>query len=53
MKRRAMAKQTQAEKFKKAARDIGTDNDEKRFNVRLGKIARQKPAPKKSKKKHV
>ena len=48
-----MAKQTQVEKFKQAARSVGADDSEKRFNERLGKIAKQKPpAPvKKSKKK--
>jgi hypothetical protein len=46
-----MAKETQIEKFKQAARDIETDDDENRFNEKLGKIARQKPAdPPKSKK---
>jgi hypothetical protein len=47
-----MAKQTQGEKFKQAARELETDDNEKRFNEKLGKIARQKPAdpPKKSKK---
>ncbi|WP_316398498.1 hypothetical protein [Bradyrhizobium sp. 33ap4] len=35
---------TQIEKFKKAARDLETDDNEKRFNERLGKIARQKPS---------
>lgn len=34
---------SQIEKFKQAARDIGADDSEKRFNERLGKIARQKP----------
>ena len=33
------------QKFREAARELGTDNSEKRFNERLGKIARQKPAP--------
>jgi hypothetical protein len=48
-----MAKQTQIQKFKKAARDLEADDSEKRFNQRLGKIAKQKPpAPaKKSKSK--
>jgi hypothetical protein len=41
-----MTKQTQREKFKQAARDIGTDNDEKRFNERLAKIAKPKTKPK-------
>jgi hypothetical protein len=42
----------QVDKFKQAARELETDNSEKRFNERLGKIARQKPPdpPKKSKK---
>jgi hypothetical protein len=34
---------TQVDKFKKAARDLETDDNEKRFNERLGKIAKQKP----------
>ncbi|BCA01132.1 MULTISPECIES: hypothetical protein [Bradyrhizobium] len=34
----------QLEKFKQAARELETDDDEKRFDERLGKIARQKPA---------
>ena len=43
-----MAKQTQLDKFKKAARDLGADDSEKRFNERLGKFAKQSPpdAPK-------
>jgi hypothetical protein len=42
---------SQIEKFKQAARELETDNSEKRFNEKLGKIARQKPAdPPKSKK---
>ncbi|WP_338829951.1 hypothetical protein [Bradyrhizobium sp. 27S5] len=36
---------TQREKFARAARDLGTDDNEKRFNERLGKIAKQKPTP--------
>jgi len=40
-----MAKATkQVQKFVKAARDLETDDNEKRFNERLGKIARQKPS---------
>jgi hypothetical protein len=49
-------KQTrQVEKFKQAARELETDDNEKRFNEKLGKIARQKPSdpPKKSKKKNA
>jgi hypothetical protein len=41
---------TQIAKFKQAARELETDNSEKRFNEKLGKIARQKPAPKPRKK---
>jgi hypothetical protein len=33
----------QVDKFKEAARDLETDDNEKRFNEKLGKIARQKP----------
>jgi hypothetical protein len=44
---------TQVQKFREAARDLETDDNEKRFNERLGKIAKQKPAepPMKAKKK--
>jgi hypothetical protein len=38
-----MAKKSQVEKFRDAAREGGTDDDEKRFNERLKEIARQKP----------
>jgi hypothetical protein len=37
---------TQIAKFKQAARELETDSSEKRFNERLGKIARQKPPQK-------
>jgi hypothetical protein len=49
----AMTKKAQIQKFKEAARELETDDNEKRFNERLGKIAKQKPpAPaNKSKKK--
>jgi len=41
-----MAKaQKQIDKFKRAARDLEADDSEKRFNERLGKIAKQKPKP--------
>ncbi len=36
-------KQTQKEKFKQAARELETDDDEKRFDKKLGKIAKAKP----------
>jgi hypothetical protein len=35
---------SQLSKFRKAARELETDDSEKRFNERLGKIAKQKPA---------
>ncbi len=34
---------TQLDKFKQAARELETDDSEKRFNEELGKIAKQKP----------
>ncbi|WFU33064.1 hypothetical protein QA635_00940 [Bradyrhizobium brasilense] len=37
------AQKSQIDKFKQAARDLETDGNEKRFNERLGKIAKQKP----------
>ena len=36
-------KESQIEKFKAAARELETDDSEKRFNEKLGKIAKQKP----------
>jgi hypothetical protein len=39
-----MSKQTQLDKFKQAARELETDDDENRFDEKLGKIARQKPS---------
>lgn len=43
---------TQVNKFKQAARELEADDSEKRFNEKLGKIARQKPGnlPKRRKK---
>jgi hypothetical protein len=41
----------QLAKFRQAARELETDNSEKRFNEKLGKIAKQKPAPKPPQKK--
>lgn len=40
--------QSQAEKFKQAARDLEADEDEAHWDARLKKIARAKPAPEKS-----
>jgi hypothetical protein len=46
-----MAKaKSQIDKFRQAARELETDDNEKRFNEKLGKIAKQKPAPKPTKK---
>jgi hypothetical protein len=42
--------QDQLAKFKQAARELETDDSEKRFNEKLGKIAKQKPAPSPKKK---
>lgn len=39
-----VAAKSQREKFKAAARELETDNSERRFNEKLGKIARQKPS---------
>lgn len=36
-------KKSQIDKFKEAARELETDNDEKRFNETLKKLAAQKP----------
>lgn len=47
-----MAKaENQISKFRKAARELETDDNEKRFNEKLGKIAKQKPASAKPRKK--
>ncbi len=35
----------QHERFIEAARALGCDEDEARFNAALGKVARQKPTP--------
>ncbi|MBY5395912.1 hypothetical protein HFN01_13885 [Rhizobium leguminosarum] len=37
------ANKSQVDKFKEAARELETDNDEKRFDERLGKIAKALP----------
>ncbi len=42
-----MAKpETQADKFKDAARELGADEDEMRWEERLRKVAKQKPTDK-------
>lgn len=38
---------TQSEKFKEAARELGADEDEARWEERLKKVAKQKPEPQK------
>ena len=38
--------QSQLDKFKEAAREIETDDDEQRFKERLGKIVKHKPVEK-------
>lgn len=35
-------KNSQLEKFKEAARELGTDDDEERFNEKLKKLVKQK-----------
>jgi hypothetical protein len=37
---------TQLDKFKEAARDLETDDDETRFDERVKKLVKQKPAEK-------
>ncbi|MEA3015457.1 MAG: hypothetical protein QOI38_179 [Sphingomonadales bacterium] len=36
---------SQGDKFKEAARELGCDEDEARWEERLRKVARQKPEP--------
>ncbi len=37
--------QSQLDKFKQAAREIGADEDEKRWDERLMKVVKHKPSP--------
>ncbi len=39
--------QAQLKRFKEAARELETDDDEERFNKNLRKLAKQKPEDKK------
>lgn len=39
---------SQLDKFKEAARELGCDEDEARWDERLRKVATQKPTPDKS-----
>ncbi len=41
------SKDTQSEKFKRKARELGVDEDEAAFDEKLAAIAGQKPKPKK------
>jgi len=36
-------KKSQLERFKEAARELGTDDDEERFNEKLKKLAKPEP----------
>jgi hypothetical protein len=40
--------QSQSDKFKDTARELGCDEDEARWDERLKKVAKAKPAPEKS-----
>jgi len=37
------AKKSQLDRFKEAARELETDNDEAKFNEKLGKLVKKKP----------
>ena len=37
---------SQLDRFKEAARELGTDDDEERFNEKLKKMIKQKPSDK-------
>ncbi|WP_212524997.1 hypothetical protein [Actibacterium sp. MT2.3-13A] len=39
----ADVKQSQLDKFKEAARQLGTDDDEERFEKKLKKLVKQRP----------
>jgi hypothetical protein len=43
----AESTKTQSEKFKELAREVEADEDEARWDERLTKVARHKPAPEK------
>lgn len=36
---------SQLERFKEAARELGADDDEAKFNEKLGKLVKPKPKP--------
>ncbi len=39
---------SQLDRFKEAARELGSDDDEAKFNQKLGKLVKQKPSPENS-----
>ncbi len=39
---------SQLDRFKEAARELGADDDEAKFNEKLGKLVKQKPSPENS-----
>jgi hypothetical protein len=43
----ASEEKSQSDKFKDAARELGCDEDEPRWDERLRKVAERKPAPEK------
>lgn len=45
-KSQKQSKKPQIEKFRDKARELECDDDEKKFGVVLGKVARHKPTPK-------
>lgn len=47
MKKRAEKGKSQLERFKEAARQLETDDDETRFNEKLRKLVKPKPDDKK------
>lgn len=51
MSRDKKDQKNQLERFKEAARELETDDDEAKFNEKLGKLVKEKPEQKKSDKK--
>ena len=43
-----VTKNPQLDRFKEAARELETDDDEAKFNEKLGKLVKQKPDDKKA-----
>lgn len=44
--REQTSRQSQADRFKEAARELGADDDEAAFNAKLRKLVKQKPEAK-------